>query len=60
MSNFQYTVGLNNVGSYQVAGSPYLTASSVTNEVKTINFSNVTKNITIHNTGSTDLNIYFV
>lgn len=60
MSSFQYTVGLNNVGSYQVAGSPYLTASSVTDEVKTINFSNVTKNITIHNTGSVDLHFYFV
>jgi len=60
MSNFQYTVGLNNVGSYQVAGSPYLTASSVTDEVKTINFSNVTKNITLLNTGSDHLHCYFV
>jgi hypothetical protein len=60
MSNFQYTVGLNNVGSYQVAGSPYLTASSVTNEVKTVSFPNVTKNITIHNTGSVDLYFYFL
>ena len=60
MSNFQYTVGLNNVGSYQAAGSPYLTASSIDNEVKTISFSNVTKNIIIHNTGSSDLTFYFI
>lgn len=60
MSNFQYTVGLNNVGSYQVAGSPYLTASSLTEEVKTISFSNVTKNITLHNVGSNDLSFYFI
>ena len=61
MSNFQYTVGLNNVGSYQVAGSPYLTASSLSEEVKTISFPRVTKNIIIHNTGSTNtLHFYFV
>ena len=63
MSNFQYTVGLNNVGSYQVAGTPYLTASSLTEEVKTISFPRVTKNIIIHNTGSggsANLHFYFV
>jgi hypothetical protein len=60
MSNFQYTVGLNNVGSYQVAGSPYLTASTITEEEKQFSFPRVTKNITIHNTGSADIYFYFV
>ena len=27
-SNFKYTAGLNNVGSYQVAGAPYVTSST--------------------------------
>ena len=60
MSSFQYTVGLNNVGSYQVAGSPYLTASSLTDEQKIISFPRVTQNIIIHNTGSVNLHFYFV
>ena len=61
MSTFQYTAGLNNVGSYQVAGKPYLTASTITEEVKTVSFPNVTKSIIIHNTGSTnDLHFYFL
>lgn len=60
MSNFTYTVGLNNVGSYQVAGSPYLTASALTNEEKLIEFPDVTKSIILHNTGSQDIHFYFV
>ena len=60
MSSFQYTVGLNNVGSYQVAGSPYLTASAVTDQIETISFPRVTQNIIIHNTGSANLHFYFV
>jgi len=60
MSNFTYTVGLNNVGSYQVAGSPYLTASTITEEAKQFSFPRVTKNILIHNTGSADIYFYFV
>ena len=34
MANNVYGVGLRNVGSYQVAGSPYLTASSINDEEK--------------------------
>ena len=60
MSSFQYTVGLNNVGSYQVAGSPYLTASLLTEEEKIISFPRVTQNVIIHNTGSNDVAFYFV
>lgn len=59
MSTFKYTVGLNHAGSYQVAGSPFLTASSVENEVETIEFPRVTKNIILENTGSQDIYFYF-
>ena len=59
MSNFTYTVGLNNMGSYQVAGSPYLTASTITEE-KEFSFPRVTKSLLIHNTGSADIYFYFV
>ena len=60
MAQSYYTVGLNNVGSYQVAGSPYLTASVLANEEKLIEFPNVTKNIILYNTGSQDMHFYFV
>ena len=59
MSNNIYSVGLRNVGSYQVAGSPYLTASALTNEEKQFNFPYVTKRILVHNTGSNDVFLYF-
>jgi hypothetical protein len=46
--NSKYTAGLQNVGSYQVAGSPYLTASTVELGKETkISFPRVTNNITI-------------
>ena len=46
--SFKYTVGLNNVGSYQVAGSPYVTASVVAQDVeKQIEFPRVTNNINV-------------
>jgi hypothetical protein len=49
MSNdFKYTAGLHNVGSYQVAGSPYVTASTVSQDTETqIEFPNVTNNVTV-------------
>jgi hypothetical protein len=59
MANNVYGVGLRNVGSYQVAGSPYLTASVLTNEEKQFNFPYVTKRILVHNTGSNDVYLYF-
>jgi len=57
MSRNFYTTGLNNVGSYQVAGTPYLTASNIANQEKTFLFPYVSKSITIENTGSNP--IYF-
>tara|TARA_Y100000593_G_C4308246_1_gene336905 strand:- start:952 stop:1305 length:354 start_codon:yes stop_codon:yes gene_type:complete len=53
-----YTAGLYNVGSYQVAGIPYLTASNVSSETQ-FTFPSVTKKITVENTGSADVNLYF-
>ena len=58
MSNsFIYSVGLGNVGSYQVAGMPYITSSNVLNQEKEFSFPYITKSIILHNTGSND--IYF-
>jgi hypothetical protein len=47
-SDFKYKAGLRNVGSYQVSGKPFLTASTVTdgNELQ-INFSEVSNNISV-------------
>ena len=59
MSSNIYSVGLRNVGSYQVAGSPYLTASALENQEKQFNFPYVTKRILVHNTGSNDVYLYF-
>ena len=53
-----YGVGLRNVGSYQVAGTPYLTASNISSEVQ-FTFPNVTKKIIVENTGSNDTYLYF-
>tara|TARA_R110000851_G_scaffold302783_1_gene460189 strand:- start:77 stop:436 length:360 start_codon:yes stop_codon:yes gene_type:complete len=59
MANNIYGVGLSNVGSYQVAGIPYLTASTLTNEEIQFTFPNVTKKIIVDNTGSSDAYLYF-
>ena len=48
-----YTPGLNNVGSYQVSGYPFLTGSDLeTNQQIEIKFPSVTKSITVMQTGS--------
>ena len=55
MSVYQYKAGLQNVGSYQVGGTPFLTGTTLLSsgpnngEVK-IEFPNVTKNVLIVNT----------
>ena len=55
-----YTAGLGNVGSYQVAGTPYLSASLIEEEDKQFSFSYVSKRIIVENTGSNDIFVYFV
>ncbi len=49
-----YSVGLRNVGSYQVSGTPYITGSTVpANDEVTIAFPYVTKKIFVKNTKPT-------
>jgi len=57
-----YTSGLHNVGSYQVSGKPYMSgAAGVTATASSrFEFGNVTKSITVKNTGaSNDLYLAF-
>ena len=63
---FKYTVGLNNVGSYQVAGSPYVTASTIIQGTEQeIQFPRVTNNLEVrldHQFNSVEvkgLNVYY-
>jgi hypothetical protein len=45
---FKYTAGLNNVGSYQVSGKPFVTASTISDGVEQqIEFPQVTNNVTV-------------
>ena len=65
MSIYQYKAGLQNVGSYQVGGTPFLTGTVLlaagpnNGEVK-IKFPNVTKNVLIVNTSaSVPIRVHF-
>ena len=50
--NFKYTAGLNNVGSYQVSGKPFVTASTISDGTEQqVQFPHVTNNITVKNNG---------
>jgi hypothetical protein len=53
--------GIASVGSYQVAGSPWMTGSAniPANQEDTINFPGVTKSITIINRAAPDLRVHF-
>ena len=54
-----YGVGINNVGSYQVAGRPFCMTGSVTEEDE-ITFPQVTKQVTVMNRDSSnDIYVYF-
>lgn len=60
MSIYQYRAGLQNVGSYQVGGTPYLTGGIVSDNEVMIEFPNVTKNILVSNTsGTIGLRVHF-
>lgn len=50
-----YTAGLNNVGSYQVSGIPYLSGAIDARTGASLTFPNVTRWIQISNSGSTVL-----
>ena len=60
MSTNIYNAGISNVGSYQVSGVPYLTASNVTTSETIFEFPRVTKRVVVENLDSSyDLQIYF-
>jgi hypothetical protein len=53
-------VGLRNVGSYQVSGTPYLTGSTInTGQEVGVDFPFVTRSVTVINSGSAVLRIHF-
>jgi hypothetical protein len=55
MANNIYTAGLNNVGSYQVSGIPYLSGGLDLTSGGSLNFPHVTRWIQITNSGSANL-----
>ena len=62
-SNFKYTAGLNNVGSFQVSGMPYVSSSiDCTSGIVKIEFPYVTRWIIVQNNSATtteDLKVGF-
>ncbi len=55
-----YRAGLQNVGSYQVGGTPQLTGGVVSTDEVKIEFPQVTKNVLVSNTsGSIGLRVHF-
>jgi hypothetical protein len=61
-SNFKYTAGLRNVGSYQISGHPFMSGSTISgaNKCQMIEFPYVCRSITVINTGaSNDMRIHF-
>ena len=56
-----YKVGVNNVGSYQVAGVPWITGSSALGKGHEVRFEfpKITKNITVISLGSEDIRVHF-
>ena len=64
MSNFVYTAGLRNVGSYQVSGTPFVTGSSNLDDEKVhmVEFPYVSKSVTVININSNsgeDIRVHF-
>ena len=59
MSSNVYSVGLNNVGSYQVSGMPYATGSLSATSATAVYFPYVTQWVTIVNHSSSHLKVGF-
>ena len=57
----RYGVGINNVGSYQVSGIPWITGSTALAKGQEIKyeFKKITKNITVINNSAQDIRIHF-
>ena len=60
-SNFKYTAGLRNVGSYQISGHPFMSGSTIgANKCHIMEFPYVCRSITVINTGTAqDMRIHF-
>ena len=58
-SNFIYSAGLNNVGSFQVSGAPFATGSVNCTEATKISFPYVTRWIIITNNATTNAHVGF-
>ena len=57
-SEFKYTAGLNNVGSYQVSGYPFVTGSTIAAATEDkISFSTISKSVTVIGSASTGTEI---
>tara|TARA_Y100000034_G_scaffold83163_1_gene99566 strand:- start:2228 stop:2647 length:420 start_codon:yes stop_codon:yes gene_type:complete len=56
-----YRVGVNNVGSYQVAGIPWITGSAAlaAGQEAQFQFPKITKNITVINQSANDIRLHF-
>ena len=64
MSVYSKRVGLRNVGSYQVSGTPWVTGSASTtsfadDKTTRYQFPYITKSITVINTGANSLRVHF-
>ena len=57
MSNFKYTAGLSNVGSYQVSGAPFLTSSVDATQAVKIDFPYVTSWVIIQNNNHNNMDL---
>ena len=53
------TVGLQNVGSFQVAGWPYINTATLDSNEQEFTFNFISQEITVWNTGAQDLKFYF-
>jgi len=53
------TVGLQNVGSFQVAGWPYINTATLDSNEKEFKFNFISQEITVWNAGGEDLKFYF-
>ena len=58
-SNFKYTAGLNNVGSFQVSGIPFATGSIDCGSATKISFPYVTRWVIVTNNGPTNARVGF-
>jgi len=60
VADFIYSVGINNVGSYQVSGRPFCVTGTVNNSGRRVGFPHVTKQLIVINRHSVNpMQVYF-